>query len=94
VRRGSDEADGGSQEPLPNFEYRREGMGSKAAVLVIAGILLGIFMLQNLEDANVDFLFWDWDLAIAVVIVVAAALGFVIGWLFAWMRRRAKARKG
>jgi uncharacterized integral membrane protein len=94
VRRGSDDADRGSQEPLPSFEYRREGMGGKAAVLVLAGIVLGIFILQNLEDANVDFLFWDWDLAIAVVIVVSAALGFVIGWLFAWMRRRAKARKG
>jgi uncharacterized integral membrane protein len=94
VRRGTDEADRDPQEPLPSFEYRREGMGGKAVVLVVTGILLGIFMLQNLEDANIDFLFWDWDLAIAVVIIVSAVLGFVIGWLFAWMRRRAKARRG
>ena len=94
MRRGSDEADRGSEEPLPSFEYRREGMGGKAVVLAVTGILLGIFMLQNLEDTNVDFLIWDWDLAIAVVIVVSAVLGFVIGWLFSWMRRRAKARRG
>jgi uncharacterized integral membrane protein len=69
-------------------------MGGKALVLAVAGILLLIFVLQNLDDANIDFLFWDWDVAIAVAIVVSAVLGFVIGWIFAWMRRRAKARKG
>lgn len=88
-----DDRDRGSDEPLPNFEYRREGMGGKAAVLLVAAILLIVFVLQNLDDANVDFLFWDWDVAIAVTIVVSAVLGFVIGWVFAWMRRRAKARK-
>jgi uncharacterized integral membrane protein len=93
VRRGPDDADRGSEEPLPNFEYRREGMGGKALVLAVAGILLMIFILQNLDDANVDFLFWDWDIAIAVAIVVSAVLGFVIGWVFAWMRRRARERK-
>ena len=91
--RREDDRDRGSEEPLPNFEYRREGRGGKAAVLLVAAVLLLIFVLQNLDDANVDFLFWDWDLAIAVTIVVSAVLGFVIGWLFAWMRRRAKARK-
>ena len=80
-------------EPLPKFEYRREGMGGKGIVLLVAAVLLVIFVLQNLDDANVDFLFWDWDVAIAVTIVVAAILGFVIGWLFAWIRRRSKARK-
>jgi uncharacterized integral membrane protein len=69
-------------------------MGGKGAILLVAAVLLVIFILQNLDDANVDFLFWDWDVAIAVTIVVAAVLGFVIGWVFAWMRRRAKAKKG
>jgi uncharacterized integral membrane protein len=92
VRR-ADEPDEGAEGRLPNFEYRREGMGGKGVVLLVAAVLLVTFVLQNLDDANVDFLFWDWDVAIAVTIVVAAVLGFVIGWLFAWMRRRAKARK-
>lgn len=90
MRREPDDPDDTAREPLPRFEYRREGLGGKAVVLIVSGILLLIFVLQNLDDANIDFLFWDWEVAIAVAIVVAAALGFVIGWLFAWMRRRAK----
>lgn len=94
MRRGSDDGDHDDKKPMPSFEYRREGMGGTGLVLAVAGILLLIFVLQNLDDANIDFLFWDWDVAIAVAIVVSAALGFVIGWVASWMRRRAKLRKG
>jgi uncharacterized integral membrane protein len=93
LRRDADEPDHAVPEPLPGFEYRREGLGGKAITLIVAGLLLLIFVLQNLDDANIDFLFWDWDVAIAVAIVLSAALGFVIGWLFAWMRRRER-KKG
>ena len=57
--------------------------------LSTAGLLLVIFILQNLNDANIDFLFWDWDVAVALPIGIAAALGFVIGWSVNWLRRRA-----
>ena len=70
-------------------EYRR-GLGGKAIAFIVAGVLLVVFVLQNLDDADVNFLFWDWDIAIGGVILVAAALGFVLGWGFAWMRRRAR----
>jgi uncharacterized integral membrane protein len=93
VRREPDDPNDAVPEPLPRIEYRREGLGGKATALVVAGILLLIFVLQNLDDANIDFLFWDWDVAIAVAIVVSAALGFVLGWGVAWLRRRAKATK-
>jgi uncharacterized integral membrane protein len=94
VRREPDDPNDAVPEPLPRIEYRREGLGSKATALITAGILLLVFVLQNLDDANIDFLFWDWDVAIAVAIVVSAALGFVLGWGFAWLRRRAKSTKG
>ncbi|HEX5938516.1 MAG TPA: LapA family protein [Actinomycetota bacterium] len=71
-------------------EYRREGPGGKAVATIVAGVLLVILFLQNLDDANIDFLFWDWDVAIGAAILVAAALGFVLGWGFAWLRRRAR----
>ena len=71
-------------------EYRREGLGGTAITLIVVGLLLLIFVLQNLEDANVDFLFWEVDVSIGIALLVAAALGFVLGWGFAWMRRRAR----
>jgi uncharacterized integral membrane protein len=90
VRREQDDPNDAVPEGKPSFDYRREGLGGKATALIIAGILLLIFFLQNLDAANIDFLFWDRDVAIALAIGIAAVLGFVLGWGFALIRRRAK----
>jgi uncharacterized integral membrane protein len=82
----NDEIPGGK----PSFEYRRESAGIRSVALGTAVLILLIFFLQNLDDANIDFLFWDWDVAIALAIGIAAALGFVIGWGFHRLRRRAR----
>jgi uncharacterized integral membrane protein len=89
VRREPEDPNDAVPEDKPSFEYRRENAGLKAVALSTAGLLLVIFILQNLNDANIDFLFWDWDVAVALPIGIAAALGFVIGWSFNWLRRRA-----
>ena len=93
MRRDPDESDDAEAIPeeKPRFAYRRERPSGKAIPLVIAAILLVIFVVQNLDRSDIDFLFWDADVAIALAIVVAAVLGFVIGWAFGRMRRRAKA---
>ena len=77
-------------EGKPTFEYRRESAGLKSVALGTAALLLVIFTLQNLDDANIDFLIWDWNVAIALAIGIAAALGFVIGWTVNYVRRRAR----
>ncbi len=88
MRREPDDPNDAVPEERPKIEYRREGPGFTSAIVIAAAVLLVIFVLQNLDDANIDFLFWDWDVAIAIAIVVAAILGFVIGWFVAWLRRR------
>lgn len=90
MRREQEDPNDAIPEGKPSFEYRREETGFKSVALGTAALLLVIFILQNLDEANIDFLFWDWDVAIAVAIVVSAALGFVIGWLVSWLRRRAR----
>lgn len=90
MRREPDDHNDAVPEEKPSFDYRREGLGGKATALIAAGVLLLIFFLQNLDAANIDFLFWDWDVAIALAIGIAAVLGFVLGWGLAWIRRRAK----
>jgi uncharacterized integral membrane protein len=90
MRRDRDDPTDAVPEGKPRFEYRREGTGFKALVLATAAMLLVIFILQNLDDANIDFLFWDWDVAVALAIGISAALGFVIGWAIGRLRRRAK----
>jgi uncharacterized integral membrane protein len=92
VRRDPDDPHDASTEAKPTFEYKRESGGIKSVALGTAALLLVIFILQNLDDAEIDFLFWDWDVTIALAIGIAAALGFVLGWGVSWLRRRA--RKG
>jgi uncharacterized integral membrane protein len=93
VRREPEDPNDAIPEGKPTYEYRRESGGLKSVALGTAALLLVIFILQNLDDANIDFLFWDWDVAIALAIGIAAALGFVIGWGFNRLRRRAKRSK-
>jgi uncharacterized integral membrane protein len=90
VRREPEDPNDASPEGKPNFEYRRETSGIKSVALGTAALLLVIFFLQNLDAANIDFLFWDWDVGIALAIGIAAALGFVLGWGISWRRRRAR----
>ena len=92
MRREPDDPNDAVPESKPSFEYRREGLGGKATALIVVGILLLIFFLQNLDAANIDFLFWDWDVAVALAIGIAATLGFVLGWGLAWVRGRTKGR--
>jgi uncharacterized integral membrane protein len=90
MRREPNDPNDAVPEGKPTSEYRREATGLKSLALGTAALLLVIFILQNLDDANIDFLFWDWDVAIALAIGVAAVLGFVIGWSLNWLRRRAR----
>ena len=90
MRREPEDPNDGIPGGKPSFEYRRESAGIKSVALGTAVLLLVIFFLQNLDDANIDFLFWDWDVAIALAIGIAAALGFVIGWGVHCLRRRAR----
>ena len=75
-----------SDERTPG-EYRREGPSGKVIGAGIALAVLVIFVLQNRDRANVDFLFWDVDARVWTVIVLAAGLGFVIGWMLGRARR-------
>lgn len=90
MRREPEDPNDAVPEAKPSFEYRREGAGVKGVALSTAALLLVVFILQNLEEANVDFLFWEWDVAIALPIGIAAVLGVIIGWVLAWVRRRAR----
>jgi uncharacterized integral membrane protein len=89
VRRENDPNDAvpGDRSDSP---YRREGLGGKSILLIVVAVVLVIFFLQNLEDANIDFLFWEWNVGIAVAIGLAALAGFVLGWGLTILRRRAR----
>jgi uncharacterized integral membrane protein len=66
---------------------RKEGRGWKFYLLVAAGILLAIFVLQNSQDVQVDFLFTTTDTPLFLALLLAGGLGALIGWAAPRVRR-------
>jgi uncharacterized integral membrane protein len=66
---------------------RREGRGWRFWLLVVAGVLLAIFVIQNSQDVQVDFLFTTTDTPLFLALLIAGALGGVIGWAWPHVRR-------
>ena len=69
----------------------REGSTARWIVLAVFAVLILFFVLQNRDEANVDFLFWDADLRLWVALLFATLLGFVTGVL---VGRITKGRRG
>lgn len=72
---------------------RREGPGGIAILLIVVVVLLLIFVLQNTNEADVNFLFWDASVPLWIVIGISAVLGFVAGWLARRARVRARTKR-
>jgi uncharacterized integral membrane protein len=63
------------------------------AIASIGGLaLLIVFMLQNTDDVNVSFLFWDFSWPIWLVILVSALVGALV-WFGLGVVRRHNRRK-
>jgi uncharacterized integral membrane protein len=66
---------------------------SGGAIATAGGVgALVIFMLQNTQDARVEFLFWEFTWPVWLLILVSAALGAVI-WIGLGVLRRHRRRK-
>jgi uncharacterized integral membrane protein len=66
-------------------EHRGNG---RWIALAIVGVVILIFVLQNRDRANIDFLFWDVDVRIWFGLAVAVLLGFLAGLLVARVWRK------
>jgi len=73
-----------------NKNGARMGAG---AIASLSGVgLLVIFMLQNRDDAQVDFLFWNFTWPLWLLILVSAVAGALV-WLGLGVMRRHRRRK-
>ena len=66
---------------------RRDGPSTKLLVLAAVAILLLVFVFQNTDRAQIDFLFWDGDFPLWTMIVLAAILGLIGGWMIGRIQR-------
>jgi uncharacterized integral membrane protein len=61
---------------------------------IVIGVLVIIFMFQNVQPVDVTFIAWTVTLSRAVVLLIVFAVGIIIGWIFhgAGRRRREKSK--
>lgn len=77
-------------EDRQGWRESREGPGGKLIVAGIIVLLLLLFVLQNTDEADIDFLFFSGSYPLWIMLVVVAVLGFVAGWLLGRSRARRK----
>ena len=63
-----------------------------AGVLAIVALLL--FFLQNLQQVQLHFLWFDWHTRLIFALFASAAMGGVATWLISALRRRASRSHG
>jgi uncharacterized integral membrane protein len=66
---------------------RREGRGPRFYLLVGAAVLFAVFVIQNSQDVEVNFLFTTTDTPLFLALMIAGALGALIGWAAPRVRR-------
>jgi uncharacterized integral membrane protein len=67
----------------------RKGTNWKGWALLVAVVLLLVFVIQNSEEVEIDFLFFtSVSTPLVLALVFSALLGTLIGWLAPRVRRR------
>lgn len=61
-------------------------MNVKLAATWAISILLVIFVIQNLETVQVNFLLWTVQMTRAVMLIIVFAAGVLAGWLICSLR--------
>ena len=80
-------------------EQNREGMPKQEGrawrfwLLLVAGFLLLILIVQNAQKVTVDFLFVETETPLIVALVIAGGLGALIGWALPHVRRSRRAER-
>jgi len=73
--------------PDPPELPKKEGRGWKSYALIIAGVMLAILILQNLQEVEVKFLFINSTIPLIFALLIAGGLGALIGWATPRVRR-------
>ena len=69
---------------------RREGPNWRLYVLLTALLVLAIFVIQNSQKVEVDFLFTETQTPLILALLFAGGLGALIGWALPHVRRSRK----
>jgi uncharacterized integral membrane protein len=80
----------GPQIPETGDEEASVGARIRMGAGVVAVAALALFFLQNLQEVQLHFLWFDWHTRLLWALLASAAAGGVATWLFEALRRRAR----
>ncbi|MFP4081593.1 MAG: LapA family protein [Candidatus Aminicenantes bacterium] len=63
-------------------------MKAKAIIILILIVLAGIILIQNTQIVTVQLFFWKIRMSRIILISLSLLVGFVVGILIPWGRRR------
>jgi uncharacterized integral membrane protein len=66
-------------------------LSARTIISVIVTVIALVFIFQNTHNSQVHILFWDISRPQWLILLILFAAGFVVGSLFPWFHRRAKA---
>ena len=79
-----------TDEKPANVQRFNDKIGFGMIVSAVILVALVIFVIQNLDEVEVEFLFVSFAFPLWLVAVIFLALGVVLGWIWRWMSRRRK----
>ena len=65
----------------------------KFVIGVIIGIIVIVFMVQNVEKVDIQFFAWSVTVSRAIMILIVLAVGIVLGWVIKSLGYRKKRKK-
>ena len=83
-----------TDEQPQNIKSTNDRIGIGIIITAVVVVILGIFVWQNHESVEIEFLFLGVSLPLWAVVGIFMALGALLGGVWRWvMRRRAGKRK-
>lgn len=83
-----------TDEKPANVNKFNDKIGFGMIVSAVILVALVIFVIQNLDEVEVEFLFLSVSFPLWLVAVIFLVLGVVLGWVWRWMSRRRKKTRG
>jgi uncharacterized integral membrane protein len=83
-----------TDEQPQNIKSTNDRIGIGIIITVAVVVILGVFVWQNRDTVEIQFLFLGVSLPKWAVVGIFIALGALLGWVWRWvMRRRAVSRR-
>lgn len=82
-----------TDEQPQNIRSTNDRIGIGIIITVLVVVILGVFVWQNRDTVEIEFLILGVSLPLWAVVGIFMALGALLGWVWRWVMRRRGKRK-